>query len=134
MIKAVIYDFDDTLVDSDSLHIESWEQALKEYNVKSFNDFKKWRAEKLIGRSSLDNAHSIVEHYQIDIDPEIFYQKKVEIFMQIAADKLQLLPGVLDSIKLFKKEELELAIATGSPRKYLQSVLKKFNLNPYFDV
>ncbi|HCB22943.1 TPA: hypothetical protein DEP06_03965 [Candidatus Daviesbacteria bacterium] len=133
MIKAVIYDFDDTMVDSDSLHIESWEANLKEHYI-DIAGFKKWRAENLMGRSSTENAKSIVKRYGINIDPEIFYKRKVEIFMKIAVDKLKLLPGLVKSLKLFKKEGLRLAISTGSPKKYVDAVLKKYGLTKYFDV
>ncbi|MBI3109476.1 HAD family phosphatase [Candidatus Daviesbacteria bacterium] len=133
MIKAVIYDFDDTMVDSDSLHIESWEANLKEHNV-NIEGFKKWRAENLMGRSSTENAKSIVKHYGMNIDPEVFYKRKVEIFMKIAVDKLKLLPGLIKSLKLFKRAGLRLAISTGSPRKYVEAVLNKYGLTKYFDV
>lgn len=134
MIKAVIYDFDDTIVDSDPLHIQSWEQNLKDHQVQNIADFKIFREENMMGKSSRENAKLLVNHYKLDVDPEDFYHKKADIYMKNAIDKLKLLPGVVYSLKLFKKMGLRLAVASGSPRKYIDAVINRLGLKEYFEL
>lgn len=131
MIKAIIFDFDDTLVDADTLHIEAWEKTLVDHNIKNFDDFRSLRAEKMMGKSSLHNAQLIVEHYKINTTPEDFFHKKTKIFIELIT-RLKLLPGAIHSLKLFKKAGLKLAIATGSPKEYIEKALKQFKIFNYF--
>lgn len=133
MIKAVIYDFDDTIVDSDPLHIQSWEQNLKAHNVQNIADFKDFREKNMMGKSSRENAKLLVDHYKINVDPEDFYHSKADIYMK-NVDKLELLPGVIYSLDLFKKSNLRLAVATGSPRKYIDAVTSRLGLKDYFEL
>lgn len=88
----------------------------------------------MMGKSSRENAKLLVNHYKIDVDPEDFYHKKADIYMKNAVDKLELLPGVIPSLNLFKKMGLRLAVATGSPRQYIEAVIKRLNLEDYFEV
>lgn len=134
MIKAVIYDFDDVLVDSDPLHFAAWIQALKNHHVKDFSDFKDFKDKNMLGRSSRENAQSVAKHYHLNISPLDLYHEKTQLFTELVAKKIKLLPGVVSSLKLFQKIGLRLAVATGSPRQYIESTLKKFNLAKYFQV
>ena len=102
MIKALIFDFDGVIVDSDTFHYNSWKHILKEYFKVNFL-FSDYLQIKGVGRQMALNK--LLELYSINIPNnelknEILF-KKNEIFLKLINDitKDSLIPGVEQFIK-----------------------------------
>ena len=133
MIKAAIYDLDNLLVNSHDLHIQSSEQVLKNYGVSNKN-LPESLHKRFTGMKIIEIYHSIVDHFNMSVKPETLEYSKEKIFLELAREKLELLPGVARSLWVFHEEKIRLAMATSGSRPYVQLVLDKFNLRSDFEV
>ena len=133
MIKAVIYDMDDLMVNSDPLHIVAWEKLLTEYGHK-FSDLPESTRSNFIGKRVSDICEEIINTLNLDTDFESFYEKRIKLFLDIVKDKLEVMPGLLYSLKLFKSNDYKIALASSGAQVYIDLVLDRFNIRDYFDV
>lgn len=133
MIKAVIYDLDDTMVNSDPLHARAWEELLKDYGYK-FRDLPEHMRSGFIGMRVIDIVKEIADYLKLDTSPDYLYRKRIDVFLLIVENELQLMPGLLESLELLKKNNYKIAVASSGAKKYIELVLNKFSIKHYFDV
>lgn len=133
MVKAVIYDLDDTMVNSDPLHARAWEELLKEYGYK-FGDLPEHMRSSFIGMRVIDIVKEIAAYLKLDASTDKLYQKRVEAFLLLVEKELELMPGLLESLDLLRRHNYKLAIASSGAKKYIELVLNKFHIKDYFAV
>ncbi len=121
MIKAIIYDFDGTLVDTLNLHYKAYVYSLSKCGIKASRDeiidkcFNKQDAEA--AKSFGISAGKFSKYYR---------QRVIDDFKNV-----KLYPDVLSTFKLI---DLPIAIGTSRNRKEIAPVLDKLRLSKYCDV
>ena len=133
MIKAVIYDMDDLMVNSNPLHILAWERLLKDYNHK-FSDIPEEIRSKFVGMRVIDICKEIISTLKIDSNLEPFYNKRIQLFLDIVKNELEAMPGLIKSLELFKSNNFKIALGSSGAKQYVNLVLDRFNIREYFDV
>lgn len=133
MIKAIIYDVNGTMVNSVPLHDRAWRELLRHYGYE-YDDLPVEMRSGFIGMRVLDVLRDITVYLRLSVNVKDVYNKRREIFLAIAAEELELMPGLMSSLMLFKKNKYKVAIASSGAKKYIELVLTKFRLNGYFDV
>ncbi len=133
MIKAVIYDMDDLMVNSDPIHAMAWEKLLLNYNHNFFELSEETRA-WYIWMRVIDICEMIIKELNIDVNLDIFYQKRNEIFLDLIKDNLEAMPWLIESLKLFKDNNLKIALASSWAKNYIELVLERFDIAEYYDV
>ena len=133
MIKAIIFDMDDLIVNSDPLHSIAWERVLSDFG-KSFDDIPSNKKSKFIGMRVIDICKEIINILGLDIDLNTFYEKRTKVFLEIVKSELELMPGLLESLELFSSNDYKIALASSGAKKYIDLVLDKFNIRKYFDI
>lgn len=133
MIKAIIYDLDDLMVNSHPLHYEAWEVLLKKYKH-SNKDLPKEYHSKFIGARVIDIAKVIKKTLKLNIDLKLLYKERMEIFIKLVKQKLEPMPGLLYSLKLLRANNFKIAVASSGTKEYINLVLTKFEIRDYFDV
>lgn len=133
MIKAVIYDLDDLMVNSDPLHAEAWETLLRKFNHK-FSELPQELRSKFIGMRVKDISKELIKELKLNVGIESFYKERIDIFLDLIKKRLDPMPGLVYSLKLLKKNKLKLAIASSGTKEYIGIVLKKFDIKDYFDI
>jgi len=129
-IKALLFDLDGTLIDSERFHFDCWNEFLQDYGVQL--EFKDWIA-NYAGIPLPKNAKTIIDKYKIDTDLSLFINQREQLTLYGFEHKdIELMPHALDFVRFFYEKGLTLAVVTASPRADVEAVFKRNGLAKYF--
>lgn len=132
-IKAVIYDVDGTMVNSEPLHIEAWESALRGFDHSLLDLSEEFRA-TMAGKKPIVIADGMVSQLHLPVEPSVFLDTKSSIFLEKVTTELEGMPGVIESVNRLKNDGFVLAIGTSLDRDYINLVLARLGLESSFKV
>ncbi|MCE3295551.1 MAG: HAD-superfamily hydrolase, subfamily variant 3 [Crocinitomicaceae bacterium] len=128
--KAVIYDMDGVLIDSEPLWKIAMEEVFREVGCNlTRKDF-----EKTVGLR-LDE----VIHYWYGQSPwkkhspEVVLQMIIQRMRVLIRENGEPLPGVIESLNFFKDHGLKIALATSSYQVLIDTVLEVLNIRHFFE-
>jgi HAD superfamily hydrolase (TIGR01509 family) len=130
VIKALIFDFDGLILDTETPEFESWQAIFNKYWYDL--PFSEWK--KCVGSSNLDFDPAT---YLEQLMGQPVNKKKVEhekrILSLATIVKLPPLPGVEEMIKSAHSRGIKLAVASSSSTEWVWLNLSRLGLHQYFD-
>ncbi len=127
-MKAVIFDMDGVLIDSEVAHQKAEIQALADHGLQvTVEDLKPYA-----GANRRAFRIGITKQFGVDLDWDSIYEEKDRLLFRYMED-VEALPGVLPLLKAIRQTDCKLAVATSSPKPLLDFVVNKFELAPLFD-
>ncbi len=132
-IKAIIFDMDGVIVDSEPLHDEARQITCEKYGIKCPPRDPDWSNFK--GKPVSEIFKYIVKEYNENdnLSIEELTDYKTKLFLKIASEKLQLIPGVMEFIKKCRGKYEKIALTTSARIEIKKMVFNKFDLDNYFD-
>jgi HAD superfamily hydrolase (TIGR01509 family) len=130
-MPAIIFDLDGTLVDTLPVYLAAYEKVLRK-NLKE-NPDKRIISEKF-GKCATDIMVGILDEMGIDPKPERVEDLILQIRDEFSSQIRELIllpnvPGILEGLKGMAR----IGLATSSRRYAAEGVLKKFDMEKYFD-
>ncbi len=131
-VKAILFDHDGTIVDSEQAHFEMWRDVLREYGVElSHEEYTNQYA----GIPTTSNAVTIVENHTINATPAQLVQAKAEATNQyLSKQAFPLMDGAFDSIRYFYERGYHIGIVTGAGREGVDVTLKDHGFDKYVSI
>lgn len=126
-IKAVIFDFDGLLVDSEPLWSEARNSILENFGFKLKPEDKA----KTMGGGYREGVDYFINEYELPLTFEEFAKKEQLILDELYENKLTYKLGAVELIKKLKAGGILVAIATSAPRKRLEFALEKLSLDGF---
>jgi sugar-phosphatase len=130
IIKAVIFDMDGVLIDSEPL----WRRAM----VKGFKQFGMTVTEEEC-KTTMGRRINEVVNYWVNIhsvnplkSPEI-EKTIIEVLLNLIENEGKAISGVLDLLNFCKNKQLKIGLATSSSELLMQTVLNKLQIKNYFN-
>ena len=130
MLKAVLFDMDGVIVDTEPLHSKAYYLMFKAVNIEVSDELYA----SFTGQSTISICRKLCTHFKLSETPETLVVFKRKFFKQIfeTDEDLHLIDGVLDLIKDYHNNGLTLVLASSASMTTINNVFERFNLNQYF--
>ncbi|MDF2557574.1 MAG: family hydrolase [Bacillales bacterium] len=129
MIKALIFDFDGIIIDTEVVWYEAYKEFLIDYGIELTVE----KFSEVVGsENDVLNAY-ILENTLKPIEIETLEEKAWNI-VQEKLEKPVAMPGVISTLKSAKEKGLRLAIASSSNREWIVNFLNKIDALEYFEI
>lgn len=126
--KALFFDMDGTLVNSEPLHEKAWCDTLERFELSLASDwFHQWT-----GSTDFYLLQGIMEEFGIDLDVEGLLDEKRNRFLDIARESPLLFDGVKEGLD-YLNSYFPIIMVTSSSRISAENVLKWSDMEKYFD-
>ena len=127
MIKAVIFDMDGLLADTETLHSNSTIKVFGEFDVTltgaQYSDH--WIR---LGRTTPD----FLQERSLDLDSEKILSRKDKLYESLVQTELKAMPGAHGVLERLKPHA-RMSLASSSRRINVDLILGKLNMNEYFE-
>ena len=129
-IKALIFDFDGLILDTETALLRSWEEIYAKYGITISR--VDWAS--LLGTSrDLSAAYEMIEkHIGEPIDRESLRTRRMQRELELIKSE-EVMPGVVDMIAEARERGLRLGVASSSDRKWVIGHLMKLGLHAQFE-
>jgi HAD superfamily hydrolase (TIGR01509 family) len=132
--KAVMFDFDGVIVNSEPLHLRAFQQTLSHENIHISDDEY---YQEMIGFDDRGAFRYAFEKYNRPLDPQTFDRvlngKTIFMMRQIEQGKYQALDGVREFVTALAPNHL-LAICSGALGHEIKAMLDGVGLRKYFPI
>jgi HAD superfamily hydrolase (TIGR01509 family) len=128
LYKALLFDLDGTLTETDSLHLPTWVDVLSPYGVEVDEEFYR---ESISGRSTSKIVEDLLPDLSTEEGRKLADAK--EASFRERAHELEPLPGLLDFMEEAKNRGLSLALVTNAPEENVEAILLALELGEFFD-
>ena len=128
MLKALLFDLDGTLADTNSVHRVTWAEALRPYDYDVTWDFYR---EHITGRVTTEIVADLLPDFSAEEGRELIESKEADF--RERAGTLEPLPGLLDFVQKGREKEMKIALVTNAPKENAFTVLRVLGLDDAFD-
>ena len=131
MVKAVIFDMDGVVVNTEPIGYQANGELFKSLNIVVPDDVYA----TFIGSSDKNNMQRIKDLYSLEHTREQLLDEKYKYYYQVFdnATDLELMAGVKDLIVNLHSNGMKLILASSATKRKIGKVFDRFNLHPYFD-
>ncbi|CAM3681556.1 HAD family hydrolase [Marinicrinis lubricantis] len=130
MIKAVVFDFDGLIVDTETLWFEAYQHILSE----------KFRCNVTVERFAVcigTDDHAFFESVENELGTKLDWdpiRKKASEYMKMKLQQPVLREGVAEYLQDAQDFGLRIALATSSTRAWVETLLEQTGIRDYFEV
>lgn len=134
MLRAVIFDFDGVISDSEILHFRSFNEVLAPYGIEiTIKEYYR----NYLGFTDADCFGALVDEGRLKLDSrgiaELVRQKN-RIFEKLAKADGRIIEGVRDFLGMLKQNDIAMAICSGALLAEIELILEEAGLRQFFQV
>lgn len=131
MLKAIIFDMDGLMIDSEPFHHKAFDKVFREYGKElTIEDNNKY----FVGISDIDAAKEMIVRYQLPISPEELVERKQKAYRVLIANEITSQPGLMELLQKLQEYGYKKAIASSSMLSEIELVMNTLKINKYIDI
>ena len=129
-LKAVLFDMDGVIVDTEPLHRKAYEKTFQDLNIKVSDEFYA----TFTGNSTKTVCEKLIEKFNLTQTHEEIAQIKRTYFKELFDNDpdFDLLPGIRSLIESYYNNGIRLILASSAHINTINWVFEKFGLDQYF--
>ncbi len=115
MLKAVIFDFDGVIADSEPLHCQAFQQVLKERLSIEITTDHYYR--DYLGYTDVDLVENLIRDLELNVSDdeiEVLLAEKTVLFEELVRTKSSIIDGVSEFVEMLNNEQVPMAICSGA--------------------
>ena len=128
MYRALFFDLDGTIAETDSLHLPTWVDVLGPLGVHVDEEFYR---ENISGRTNTEIISELLPDLPAEENRHLGATK--EASFRERAGELEPLPGIVDFLDGAKRRGLKTCLVTNAPAENVEAILPALRLQEFFD-
>jgi len=128
VIRAILFDLDGLMVDSEPHSLASWRTVLSSRGV----TLDLAVSERMFGLRQIEAARMLVEVYGLTEQPSALGREKEEYQLDHLDGQINAMPGLVELLNELDRCELRAAVASSGARPYVNAVLQAIGLPKRF--
>jgi HAD superfamily hydrolase (TIGR01509 family) len=128
LYRALLFDLDGTLAETDSLHLPTWVDVLRPHGIEVDEEFYR---DNISGRSNSKVVEDLLPGLPAEDGRDLTEAKETNF--RERAHELEPLPGLMDFMREAKDRGLSLALVTNAPLANVDAVLLALELGEFFE-
>ncbi len=129
-IRAVVFDLDGLLVNTEDLYEKSGNELLSQHGH-TMNDNLR---EQIIGLTAHESLQTMIDAFALNTTTEELYAKSEAIMQRLIANELQPMPGMLELLAALEAGRVPRIVATCGRRHYAHELLEVCNVAHHFEL
>jgi beta-phosphoglucomutase family hydrolase len=127
-VRALIFDMDGVIVDSEPLHLLAYQKFFEEYGV----EYTAEHNAEFLGTTDVWMAGVLIERYSLPHTPQTLVKAKEEILLKLITDQAVARPGLPDILSKAQQAGLPMAIASSATLPTINLVVDRLGIREYF--
>ena len=128
VLKALLFDLDGTLAETNSVHFSTWVETLKPYGIEVTWDFYR---DKISGRTTPEVSEDLLPDLAPEEAREVGESK--EASFRERTGELVPLQGLLGFVEEARRRDLNIALVTNAPKENVLAMLDALGLEDAFE-
>ena len=128
MYRALLFDLDGTLAETDSLHLPTWVDVLEPYGVRVDEKFYR---ESISGRNTSEIVRDLLPELSDEENRSVGDTKEARF--RERATELEPLAGLVDFIDRGRERGMRVALVTNAPEENVEAIMLALGLRDLFD-
>lgn len=128
-MKAVIFDMDGVIIDSEWLVADCWKMIGQKYGIKDVEELCK----KCLGLNKEATIKVFLEHYGSGFPYERYKKEMADLFHQRAGTELTLKPGAKELLLWLRQKGYRIGLATSTRESVAKPELERLEVLSFFD-
>lgn len=130
MIRAIIFDLDGLLVDTEIISYRIYKELLAAYGHEyTMEDY----TQNCSGKTEVKNVTYLIETYRLPWTLEMGLEKVLEVENRLLAQGADLKPGAKELLLYLREHHYKIALGTSSTDERAFQLLRKHGVENYFD-
>jgi HAD superfamily hydrolase (TIGR01509 family) len=133
MLRAVVFDFDGVITDSEILHLHTFNEVLAQYDTEiTTRDYYT----EYLGSTDFDCFKVLSDKHGLGLDKqgiENLVRQKNEIYEELAKTEGKIIEGVRGFLEMLKDNNVRMAICSGSLLTEIELLLDEAGLRHFFE-
>lgn len=134
MLKAVIFDFDGVIADSEPLHYRAFKEIVSRYGV---NLTEKRYYDEYLGYTDIECTRAISADFDLGLNEDQInrlMQEKTELFEHFVQAESTIIDGAREFLGMLKQEDVRLAVCSGALLEDIELMLDGTDLKGMFEI